>query len=302
LVVSKAKGRVVKLLAGFYFVHLDLNPEPTVLRCRARGRLKSLEETPAVGDLVEVEFIDRDEGVLTGILPRKNLLQRPTVANISQMVVMAAFASPPPNPLLLDRLLLTAEYLDLEVLLCFNKADLPTETEILPRQYKQIGYRVVEISAQEGSGLAPLYVELRGHVSVLAGQSGVGKSSLLNTLLPELELSVGDVSHKTQLGRHTTRHVELIHIREYDAYLVDTPGFSRLDLPEGLESLHLSEYFPEMRALRSECRFGHKCRHVSEPDCAVVTALQEGRISRLRYDNYLLLYEELCQRERSQYK
>jgi len=218
------------------------------------------------------------------------------------MIVVAAFSSPDPNQLLLDRLLITAEHLELRAVLCFNKLDLVDSLGALPEMYRKAGYTVLTVSLEQGGDLTPFYEELRDHVSVLAGQSGVGKSSVINWIKPDLDLSVGTVSHKTQMGKHTTRHVELIHINEWDAYVVDTPGFSRLELPEKLESRDLSEYFPEMRGLRSDCRFGYDCRHHNEPGCAVLAAVRAGQIARMRYDNYLVLFEELVARERSQYK
>lgn len=293
-------GRVIKLLAGFYFVQLP----DTVIRCRARGRLKNLEpaEAPVVGDMVEVEIIGEGEGVVNAVLPRTNLLQRPTVSNITQMVVVASFSSPDPNQLLLDRLLVAAEHLELRAVLCFNKLDLVQSLGALPDMYRNVGYTVLTVSLQQEGDLKPFFAELRGHVSVLAGQSGVGKSSVINWIKPGLELSVGTVSDKSQLGKHTTRHVELIHISDWDAYVVDTPGFSKLELPENLHSRDLSDYFPEMRPLRSGCRFGFDCRHHNEPGCAVLAALGRGDVARMRYDNYLLLFEELVSREKNQYK
>lgn len=291
------QGRILKVLAGFYFVDLP----DGVLRCRARGRLKVQGAPPLVGDVVMVEPIDGEEGTLTEVLPRRNVIQRPAAANIEQLVVMAAFAAPDPNRLLVDRMLVTGEYLGLRVVLCLNKNDLLNDAE-LARPYIAAGYPVVELSLAQDDDLAPLLAQLSGRVSVLAGQSGVGKSSLLRRLRPSLDVAVGEVSEKTSQGKHTTRHVELIKVPEWGAYIVDTPGFSRLEMPEGLKAADLSDYLPEMNPLRASCRFGHDCRHITEPGCAVKAAVDEGVISRLRYDSYVMLYNELEERERSQYR
>lgn len=296
--MSNAKrGRVLKLLAGFYFVDL---PDGLV-RCRARGKLRSMEEAPAVGDMVVVELINEEEGTLMEILPRRNFLDRPAVANIDQLVVMASFAAPDPNRLLLDRLLVTGEHLGLRIVLCINKADLRDDPD-LAEPYKAAGYPVVQLSLTEDDDLTLLYRELQGRVSVLAGQSGVGKSSLLRRMKPGLEIVVGKVSDKSRLGRHTTRHVELIHVLEWNAYIVDTPGFSRLDLPADMKSVALSDYYPEMEPLRAHCRFTYDCSHRNEPGCRVKAGVAAGEISQLRYDNYLMLFAELSERERSQYR
>lgn len=290
-------GRIIKLLAGYYFVRL---PGET-LRCRARGRFKAQDVSPAVGDMVVIERIDAEEGTVTGVLPRRNELLRPSIVNVDQLVIMAAFASPDPNRLLLDRLLVTGEHHGLRNVVCFNKTDLSNDDTVV-RPYRSAGYAVVELSLKDGGDLLPLFRELSGKVSVLAGQSGVGKSSLLRRLRPELAIEVGSVSKKTQLGRHTTRHVELIHIPDWDAYIADTPGFSRLELPEGLDEVELSQCFPEFNAFSQACRFGLDCRHRSEPDCAVRSALDAGSIDPGRYGSYISLLLELQERERTRYR
>jgi len=290
-------GRIISLLAGFYFVQT----EDKVLRCRARGKLRTTEEQPQVGDFVEVSSLTDEEGVVDKVLPRTNLLERPTVANITQVVVVAALTSPEPNTSLIDRILVSAEQLQLRSVICFNKADL-SERRDIATVYQSVGYRVVEVSIKYGDDLTPLFMELANHTSVLAGQSGVGKSSLLKRMRPELGIRLGEVSHKTQHGRHTTRHVELIYVPEYNAYIADTPGFSRLNLPPGLSSQHVSDLFPEMRRVREQCRFAYDCRHHNEPNCAVKALVSEGKIPVERYQSYLALFEEVKQAERSQYK
>lgn len=290
-------GRVIRLLAGFYFVQT----ENGVFRCRARGKLRNAEAQPFVGDFVEVSTLSDDEGVVDTVLPRLNILERPTVANITQVVVVAALTSPEPNISLIDRILVCAEQLELRAVILLNKTDL-LERDDLSSIYRKVGYHVVEASVKYGEDLTPLYAELRNQTSVLAGQSGVGKSSLLNRLRPELGLRLGEVSNKTQHGRHTTRHVELIFVPEYNAYIADTPGFSRLDLPPNLDSQHVSDLFPEMRSVREQCRFAFDCRHHNEPGCAVKALVAEGAVPLQRYNSYLTLLEEVRQAERSQYK
>lgn len=290
-------GRVIRLLAGFYFVHVD----DRELRCRARGKFRIKDETPVVGDLVEVSDLGDGEGVVDSILPRTNLLERPPVANITQVVVVAAMTSPEPNLALVDRVLVAAEALGIRGAVFFNKADLSNRPR-LRTIYEKAGYQVVEGSLTSHENMSSLFEVLRGQTTVLAGQSGVGKSSLVKRLRPELSVGVGEVSSRTQHGKHTTRHVELIFVPEYDAYLADTPGFSRFDLPSGLTQLTLAELFPEMRDQRDDCRFGHDCRHQGEPGCAVREALSCGDISPERYQSYIALLDEIKQQERSQYK
>lgn len=290
-------GRIIKLLAGFYFVQI----EGTVLRCRARGKLRAGEAQPWVGDYVEISQLSHEEGVVEKLLPRTNLLERPTVANITQVVVMASVASPLPNLSLIDRILVSAEQLNLRAVICFNKSDLSERPDI-PAIYEPAGYRVVAVSVKFGEDLEPLFAELANQTSVLAGQSGVGKSSLIDRLMPELALRLGEVSSKSQLGRHTTRHVELIYVPEYKAFIADTPGFSRLDLPTSVSSQDISDLFPEMRAVRDRCRFAYDCKHHNEPGCAVKSLVQDGKIATERYNSYLTLYEEVKQAERSKYK
>lgn len=291
-------GRVIRLLAGYYFVQT----ESALLRCRARGKLRLAEETPVVGDLVEVSALNESEGVVGRILPRRNLLERPLVANVSQVVVVAAMTSPEPNLILVDRVLVAAEVLGLKGVVFFNKTDLHQREE-LRGIYEKAGYRVILGSLTCAPAPSELLDVLCGQTSVLAGQSGVGKSSLVRLLCPELDLAVGEVSAKTRQGRHTTRHVELHYLAECEAFVADTPGFSRLDLPEGLTTYNLAEYFPEMHGAREHCRFGGDCRHRGEPGCAVQEKLLPSKaMAPERYKSYLALLEEVRQQERSRYK
>lgn len=234
------------------------------------------------------------------ILPRRNFLERPLVANVDQVLVMGAAAQPTPNLVLIDRLLVTAEYLGLLAIVGINKADLAASStgQALQQLYQGIGYPAFFFSLQAADGLAALKQHLAGHVTVLAGQSGVGKSSLLNALSTEQVAETGAISQRGGAGRHTTKHVELLPLPEIiSGFMVDTPGFSRLQLPEGLLVADLSHYFPEMRQ-QSNCRFGNSCVHLQEPDCGVKAALEAGLIAQSRYDSYQQLYAELWENER----
>jgi len=291
-------GRIIRLLAGYYFVQTGSD----LLRCRARGRLRLSEDTPCVGDLVEVTALGGGEGVVENILPRRNVLERPLVANVSQVIVVAAMTAPEPNLILVDRILVAAEALKLRGVIFFNKTDLQRREE-LKGMYETAGYLVILGSLTCGNVPSELLDALRGQISVLAGQSGVGKSSLIRRLCPETKPVVGDVSAKTRHGRHTTRHVELHYLPDYDAYVADTPGFSRMDLPLGLNSQTLAEHFPEMRLARERCRFGGDCQHSGEPGCAVHSQLLPSRaIAPERYKRYLALLDEVRQHERRRYK
>lgn len=291
------QGRIIRLLAGYYFVQL----EDREIRCRARGKMRLHNESPCVGDFVEVDVLNDGEGVLTKISPRKNLLERPPVANITQVLIVCSALAPHPNFALIDRILVATELLGLSAVVVVNKCDLDSGVAV-SSVYRPAGYPVVEVSLSADVNIASLWASLRGHTSVLAGQSGVGKSSVIKHLCPEREVGVGEVNLRKGYGRHTTRHVELIFVPELDAYIVDTPGFSKLELPEGLSILTLADCFLEMRGQRDHCKFGHSCRHLGEPDCRVKQEVGRGHISQERYQSYTILLNELIERERSQYK
>ncbi len=268
--------------------------------CRARGRLRQEEVKPIVGDRVRCELLTSDTGVVTEILPRRNFMERPLVANVDQVLVMAAATEPPPNLALIDRLLVIAEYLSLRAVVGINKADLAVarEGKELQALYQGVGYPSFLFSLRTDTGWEELKTQLSGHVTVMAGQSGVGKSSLLNTLVERQVAETGAVSQRGGAGRHTTKHVELLSLpAPINGFLVDTPGFNRVQLPEGLMAAQLSSYFPEMRR-HSDCRFGGSCVHLEEPDCGVKAALETGLIAQSRYDSYQQLYAELWERER----
>jgi len=291
------QGRIIRLLAGFYFVQLG----DSEVRCRARGKLRLQSENPCVGDYVKISLLPDGEGVIEEVLPRLNVLERPFVANITQVVVVCAATRPLPNLVLLDRVLVAAEHLGVSGVVVINKCDLESG-DTVKRLYRQAGYPVVPLSLWAEGNMEPMLAALRGQTSVLAGQSGVGKSSLIKYLCPKREVLVGEVNMRKGFGRHTTRHVELIYMPEWEAYVVDTPGFSKIDLPLELSSRALSDYYREMRGLREYCKFGHDCRHQDEPECRVRQEVLAGNISAERYSSYIMLLGELKERERSQYK
>lgn len=289
------QGKIIKGIAGFY----DVAVEGTIYRCRAKGIFRNQKVKPLVGDWVEIEILDEKdrEGNLTEILPRMNELIRPAVANVDQAIVVFAAKNPKPNYNLLDRFLMTMEKQGIPVIVCFNKKDLAKEKELaqLESIYEQCGHQVVFISAKEGNGIHEIRDLIRGKTTVLAGPSGVGKSSLMNQLNPDANMEVGAVSRKIQRGRHTTRHSELIMI-ERGTFVLDTPGFSSLFI-DRFEEDEVKDYFQEFAPYESQCRF-QGCSHTHEPDCGVKKALEEGRISRIRYENYVNIYQELKEKRK----
>lgn len=285
------QGKIVKGIAGFYYVH---TAETGTYECKAKGIFRKEKIKPLVGDNVTFELLDPEErtGNITAILARKNVLIRPAVANVDQALVIFAADKPKPNFNLLDRFLIMMEYQQVETVICFNKQDLvlSEELEKLRSVYQECGYRIIFASAAEQKGLGEIHEILKGRTTTVAGPSGVGKSSLINLLSPEAEMETGVLSEKIDRGKHTTRHSQLLHI-EGQTYIVDTPGFSSLYLM-GFEKEELKSYFREFEAYEPYCRF-QGCSHIHEPDCGVKKALEQGRISPIRYGNYKMLYEEL---------
>ena len=285
------QGKIIKGIAGFYYVYAE---DGNTYECRAKGIFRKDKFKPLVGDNVDIAVLDEKEleGSVTEIHKRKNSLIRPAVANVDQALVIFAMDNPKPNFMLLDRFLIMMEREDVPAVICFNKKDLATEEELefLCETYQSCGYQVILSSALKGEGLGEIEEVLQGKTTVVAGPSGVGKSSLTNLLQPHVQMEVGEVSRKIERGRHTTRHTELICLRK-DTYFLDTPGFSSLYL-QGIAYEELWRDFPEFVRYEPYCRF-QGCLHLSEPDCAVKEALDKGEISRSRYENYTLLAEEL---------
>lgn len=289
-------GKIIKGIAGFYYVN---DGENRVYQCRAKGIFRNRKIKPLVGDNVEFSVLDEEagEGTIDEILPRKNALVRPAAANVDQALVLFALTQPAPNLNLLDRFLVMMSMEKIPVVICFNKADLGDED--MEKEYRKIyekaGYEVRFISARDNQGIDEVRGFLRGRTTVLAGPSGVGKSSLTNLIQPEASMETGGISRKIERGKHTTRHSELFFV-EKDTYMMDTPGFSSMYTPD-IEPSELKEFFPEFAGYEDECRF-LGCVHIGERICGVKEAVKEGKICTSRYENYRLIYEELKQKRR----
>ncbi|KAB2954467.1 ribosome small subunit-dependent GTPase A [Heliorestis acidaminivorans] len=289
------EGTIIKGYSGFYYVL----SEGTIFTCSLRGkfRQKKMEQTFLPGDRVVISLLEGDKGVIEEVLPRKNELLRPTIANVDQALLVFSLTSPDPDFALIDRLLLFTIEEQIEPILIWTKSDLATEEciEKAKESFVQGQIKQVIVSAETMNGIEAVKNLLRQRITVLAGPSGAGKSSLLNALQPGLALKTGEVSKKTGRGRHTTRHVELLHL-SFDALVADTPGFSTLNLP-ALTAPQLGELFPEIVDLMGQCRF-NSCLHRTEPDCAVQEAVEKGLIHQRRYESYLLFLEELINQDR----
>lgn len=285
------QGKIIKGIAGFYYVH---TAGTGIFECKAKGIFRKEKIKPLVGDNVEIDIISQEEktGNIVKILPRKKQLIRPAVANIDQALVIFAADKPKPNFNLLDRFLIMMEQQQVETVICFNKRDLVTEEEeaVLRGIYGACGYQILFVSAKEEEGIDAIRKVLEQKTTTVAGPSGVGKSSIINLLQPKAEMETGSISEKIERGKHTTRHSQLIHIQE-QTYIMDTPGFSSMYL-SGIEKEELREYFREFQKYEPDCRF-LGCSHIHEPDCGVKEALGQGKISPVRYENYVMLYKEL---------
>ena len=285
------KGKIVKGISGFYYVHVA---ETGIYECKAKGIFRNQKIKPLVGDDVEIVVLDEEKkiGNVEKILPRTRELIRPAVANIDMALVIFAAAKPDPNFNLLDRFLCMMEYQKVPVTICFNKCDLVTkeQREVLRKIYELAGYELLFTSAKTQENVEKLKSVLQGKMTAVAGPSGVGKSSLINDLQDAVQMQTGGISDKIERGKHTTRHSQIIPISE-NTYIMDTPGFSSMDLP-GFSKEDLWTCYPEFVRFEPGCRF-IGCSHIGEPDCGVKTALAEGKISQVRYDNYVQLYQEM---------
>ena len=293
------QGKIIKGIAGFYYVD---DRAGTVYTCKAKGTFRKEGISPLVGDNVTFEITDADkrEGNITDILERENSLIRPSCANVDQALVIFAAAKPDPNFNLLDRFLIMMQKQHIHTVICFNKIDIVRDSEIeqLRATYELCGHEVLFMSVREQEGIETVRSVLKGHTTVLAGPSGVGKSSFMNLMAPDANMETGELSKKIERGRQTTRHTELIRIGE-DTYLCDTPGFTSLYVTD-IGKDELRDYFVEFDSYRSGCRFD-TCRHINEPDCAVKAALDKGLISRIRYSNYCMMFDELEKQEKRKY-
>lgn len=293
------QGKIIKGIAGFYYIYIE---GFGVYECKAKGIFRNQKLKPLVGDDVEIEILDEEEksGNIVEIFPRKSELIRPAVANIDQALVLFAAAKPKPNLSLLDRFLIMMDRQSIPTVICFNKKDeaSPEELNRLSSIYTNCQYQVVCISAMLEEGIGEVRKILKGHTTTLAGPSGVGKSTLINLLVPHAKMETGKISDKIDRGKHTTRHSELFRM-EADSYIFDTPGFSSLELM-AMEKEELRYSFPEFREYEGSCRF-QGCVHMEEPDCAVKRAVEEGIVGRERYESYTGLFRELKEKERRRY-
>nr|WP_308648930.1 ribosome small subunit-dependent GTPase A [uncultured Agathobacter sp.] len=289
-------GKIIKGISGFYYVYVE---GAGLYECKAKGAFRKQKIKPLVGDNVEIAVIDEANklGNVEKILPRKNELIRPAVSNIDMALVIFASAKPDPNFNLLDRFLCMMEYQKVPVTICFNKIDLVDQEKLkeYSRIYEPAGYNVIFTCTKTKEGLGSIRSLLEGKTTTVAGPSGVGKSSIINCLQSDITMETGTISEKIERGKHTTRHSEIIPV-SHDTYIMDTPGFSSMDVP-GFEKEDLWTCYPEFVKHEPYCRF-IGCSHINEPDCGVKAAVEDGEISPVRYENYKLLYEELKNRHK----
>lgn len=288
-------AQVIKMYNGFYY--LQVAGQEELLSCRLRGRIKRNKGAVVTGDYVEYQMLEDGTGVIESCLPRRTLLKRPAVANIDQVLITFAARQPDLNQLLLNRFLVLAEWSGIpEIVICINKCDLLEEKADFLQDYVQAGYKLLMVSAREGQGIQELKNLLTGRVTVFAGPSGVGKTSLLNAVDSNLELATGKISDKIKRGKHTTRAACLLPLPE-GGTVVDTPGFSAAEL-ENIDKAQLAHYFPEFRPYIEKCYY-NTCTHSHEPDCAVKEAVAAGAICQARYEAYLNILQTINERKKA---
>ncbi len=286
---EKSTGRILRSLSGFY----DVQTPKGIITCRGRGHLRRGGDSPLTGDMVEIT-VEHGKGMVERILPRRNRFVRPAVANVDALVVFASSVNPVTEPYLIDRVAAIAGDQEVEVYICINKSDLDP-ADSLAQIYTHAGFSVIRASAQTGQGVEELRSLLQGKLTAFTGNTGVGKSSMLNCLCPGLALATGEVSEKLGRGRHTTRHVQLYRLDD-STYIADTPGFASFDTDEMDVILkeNLQYAFPDIAPYLGQCQF-HDCSHRAEPACAVRRAVEDGHIEKSRYESYLKLYEKASQ-------
>ncbi len=288
-------GIITKGIGGFYYVKTD----DGVVECRARGAFRKKDIKPLPGDRVEIEVQDDGSGYVMSILPRINSFIRPPIANIDCFVIVAAAKNPDPDPFFIDKMLVVAESNGIDVVICFNKCDLADNQVGFANIYRNIGYKVVETEAINHKGIDEIKAYIDGKATAFVGFSGVGKSSLLNGIIDNLNLQTGDVSKKLNRGKHTTRHIELFPYNG-DSYIADTPGFSMLEI-SSIELEDLQKYFVEFDEFTDNCAF-QGCAHLAGKRCGVIAAVEEGKISSSRYDSYISLYNTLKENKERYFK